>query len=263
MLRGTPDGLELVFDGRPFGETTEELWNRIGERPDFYRGSSALVVFGEALPAAPEFGAFLTRVRDFGIDVRGVRGPSAALSLADAHALAFTEGAAVKSTARKAKADVVRLPEKARSLDADFAGARADLARRRRARGPVTMTPVSSVASVALQKEASTLFVRATLRGGKSVQQLGNVVVVGDVNPGAEIVASGDIVVFGTLRGTVHAGAQGDESARVYAIELMPTQLRIAKYIAAEAENVRSRPVAEEAYIEQGRIVIAPRGAVR
>jgi septum site-determining protein MinC len=125
------------------------------------------------------------------------------------------------------------------------------------------MTPVASVAAVALQKEPQTLFVRATLRGGKSVQQLGNVVVVGDVNPGAEIVATGDIVVFGTLRGTVHAGAQGDERARVSAIELIPTQLRIAKYIAAESEDVRSRPIAEEAYIENGRIVIAPRGVSR
>lgn len=270
MVRGTPEGIELVFDGRPFGETAEELWSRLGERPEFYRGSSALVVLSDTVPPAPEFDAFLARVRDFGIAVRGLRGPREAVVLADAHALAFvprsgdggTSVLANRLAARKAKAEVVRLTEKARSLDADFAGARADLARRRR-RPPVSMTPVASVAAVALQKEASTYFVRTTLRGGKSVQQLGNVVVVGDVNPGAEIVATGDIVVFGTLRGTVHAGAQGDESARISAIELIPTQLRIAKYIAAESGNVRSRPVAEEAYIDNGRIVIAPRGASR
>jgi septum site-determining protein MinC len=262
MLRGTPEGLEFVFDG-PFEQASEDFWTRLGERPDFYRGSPALVVLGEAVPPPQVFGSFLDRVRGFGVDVRALRGPLEAAPLAREHALAFSEGGPAKIRGpRPAKGSVVALTEAARSLDADFAGARADLARRRR-RGPVAVTSVQSVASVAMQKEPGTLYVRGTVRGGRSLQQLGNVVVVGDVNPGAEIVASQDIVIFGACRGTVHAGAQGDESARVFAIELMPTQLRIATLIAAEAQDVRSRPVPEEAFIEKGRIIVAARGVVR
>jgi septum site-determining protein MinC len=269
MLRGTPEGLELVFDGRPFDETSEELWRKLAGRPEFYRGSSAVVILGDAVPEPPVFDRFVARVRDFGIELRGLAGPASAEPLAVSHALGFSArpgvpgpGGAARRAARKAKTEMVVLTGAARSLDADFAGARADLARRRR-RAPASQAAAPAVAAVAAKREPVTLYVRGTVRGGQSLQQLGNIVVVGDVNPGAELVASGDVAVFGRLRGTVHAGAQGDEAARVFAVELMPTQLRIAAYIAAEADNVRSRPQPEEAFIEKGRIVVAARGAIR
>ena len=59
------------------------------------------------------------------------------------------------------------------------------------------------------------VFLKRTLRSGRTVHSMGNVVVLGDVNPGAEIIAAGDVVVWGHLRGNVHAGANGDESAKV------------------------------------------------
>ncbi|HZZ64165.1 MAG TPA: septum site-determining protein MinC, partial [Candidatus Baltobacteraceae bacterium] len=104
-----------------------------------------------------------------------------------------------------------------------------------------------------------THFHSGTMRGGQSLHHLGNVVVVGDVNPGAEIVATGDIVVFGALRGVAHAGAQGDARARVHAIELAPTQLRIATYIAADtsADTVKRGP--ETACVQNDRIAIFAR----
>jgi septum site-determining protein MinC len=96
------------------------------------------------------------------------------------------------------------------------------------------------------------------LRGGQTLQQLGSIVVVGDVNPGAELVATGDIVVFGALRGTAHAGAQGDASARVFALELAATQLRIATYIAAD-DGGRGGPRAPEvAFVDGERIARGP-----
>lgn len=76
------------------------------------------------------------------------------------------------------------------------------------------------------------VLLRRTLRSGFSLQHNGHVIVVGDVNPGAEIIAGGDIVVWGHLRGMVHAGAEGDEGAIVCALDLSPTQLRIAGQIA-------------------------------
>jgi septum site-determining protein MinC len=76
------------------------------------------------------------------------------------------------------------------------------------------------------------ILIRRTLRSGNSVDFSGHVIVIGDVNPGAEIVAEGDIVVWGRLRGMVHAGADGNDEAVVCALDLTPTQLRIADKIA-------------------------------
>jgi septum site-determining protein MinC len=75
------------------------------------------------------------------------------------------------------------------------------------------------------------MLVRRTLRSGHNISYFGHVIVVGDVNPGAEIVAGGNIVVWGHLRGTVHAGADGNKNAMIYALDMSPTQLRIADQI--------------------------------
>ena len=99
------------------------------------------------------------------------------------------------------------------------------------------------------------LVVRRTLRSGQSLRHTGSVAVVGDVNPGAEIVAGGDVVVWGKLRGTVHAGAMGDEAAIVCALDLAPTQLRIAQHIARSPEDRRRKPVPEVARVRSGKIV--------
>ena len=87
------------------------------------------------------------------------------------------------------------------------------------------------------------ILVNRTLRSGHSIQYFGHVVVVGDVNPGAEIVAGGNVVVWGRLRGTVHAGADGNRDAIVCALDLSPTQLRIANIISlAPPQRKKSKP---------------------
>lgn len=98
------------------------------------------------------------------------------------------------------------------------------------------------------------VLVKHTLRSGRTVRSEGHVVVVGDVNAGAEIIAGGDIVVWGRLRGTVHAGANGDEAAVVCALHLAPTQLRIAGYITISPEDKRRKPRPERALVRNGRI---------
>jgi septum site-determining protein MinC len=118
----------------------------------------------------------------------------------------------------------------------------------------IPATPQSAPAGI------STLYHRGTLRGGQTLHNLGNIIVIGDVNPGAELIASGDIVVFGALRGVAHAGAQGDAGARVVALELAPTQLRIATMIAApDGQSSESGP--QHAYILGDRIAIVPHAA--
>jgi septum site-determining protein MinC len=96
--------------------------------------------------------------------------------------------------------------------------------------------------------------VHRTLRSGNHIHYAGHVVVVGDVNPGAEVIAGGDVIVWGRLRGVVHAGAGGNEEAVVCALDLAPTQLRIAGQIATSPER-RGATQPEMAKLKDGQLV--------
>ncbi len=127
---------------------------------------------------------------------------------------------------------------------------------------PIDPPIVLETASTAMPLESAPaddpeagLVARRTLRSGQQLRHPGSITVIGDVNPGAEIVAGGDIVVWGKLRGTVHAGAMGNETAVICALDLAPTQLRIAQYIARSPEGRRRKPVPEVARVRDGKIV--------
>jgi septum site-determining protein MinC len=77
------------------------------------------------------------------------------------------------------------------------------------------------------------LFINKTLRSGKRVEFPGHVVVMGDVNAGAEIIADGNVIVWGRVRGMIHAGAKGNRSSTICALDLSATQLRIATEVSA------------------------------
>ncbi|MDH3942824.1 MAG: septum site-determining protein MinC [Anaerolineae bacterium] len=98
------------------------------------------------------------------------------------------------------------------------------------------------------------LLIRRTIRSGHSIEFAGHVTIIGDVNPGAEVIAGGDIVVWGRLGGMAHAGAEGDESAVVCALDLSPTQLRIAGQIAI-APKRQGKPQPEMAFIRDSGVV--------
>jgi septum site-determining protein MinC len=100
------------------------------------------------------------------------------------------------------------------------------------------------------------VMIRRTLRSGRTVHSQGHVVVYGDVNPGAEIIATGDVIVWGRLRGNVHAGANGDTSAIVCALDMIPTQLRIASYITVSPPEKRHKPKPEIALIRDDQIIV-------
>ncbi len=118
--------------------------------------------------------------------------------------------------------------------------------------------PAPASGSVAtMNVHGETLLVRRTLRSGQRAAFAGNVVVLGDVNPGAELVAGGDIVVVGALRGVAHAGTPDNRSAVVVALRFMPTQLRIADAIARPPDGESRVPRSPEmARIKDDKIVI-------
>ena len=103
-----------------------------------------------------------------------------------------------------------------------------------------------------------TRFIRQTLRSGQVERALeGNMVILGDVNPGAEVVAAGDIIVLGALRGVAHAGALGNTSSIIFALNLLPTQLRIGRFITRPpTEKQPRRQQAEIARVLEDGIIV-------
>lgn len=83
---------------------------------------------------------------------------------------------------------------------------------------------------------------RGNLRSGQSIRHAGAVVILGDVNPGAQVISGGDVLVWGRLRGTVHAGAMGDARTIVAALDFEPVQMRIARHIAMTPKGASNNP---------------------
>jgi septum site-determining protein MinC len=100
------------------------------------------------------------------------------------------------------------------------------------------------------------VMIRRTLRSGRTVHSQGHVVIYGDVNAGAEIIAAGDVIVWGKLRGNVHAGANGDEQAVIAALDMTPTQIRIAGFISMPPVEKRRKVRPEMALIRENRIIV-------
>lgn len=132
-----------------------------------------------------------------------------------------------------------------------------------RTNSPETIRNVEEVGwsvETLIQKEdydTRTVIVRRTIRTGQKLKYEGNLVLVGDVNPGGEIIADGDIIVFGKLRGIAHAGANGNRSATITAIELNPLQIKIADLIKyAPDSGFKPADAPEIAMIKEGEIII-------
>lgn len=103
--------------------------------------------------------------------------------------------------------------------------------------------------------------IRHTIRSGQRVSHPGDLIIVGDVNPGATVTAGGDVMIFGWLRGTVYAGQPDDGSRVIYALRFDPSQVRIASVLALGNSEGSGNP--EKALIENGELVVKPWNDVR
>ncbi|WP_320415740.1 septum site-determining protein MinC [Oxynema aestuarii] len=103
---------------------------------------------------------------------------------------------------------------------------------------------------------ADPLYLETTVRSGLEIRHPGHIIVNGDVNPGGTLIADGDILVWGRLRGIAHAGANGNHRASIMALEMEPTQIRIADFV-ARAPETPSQFYPEVAYVSPQGIRIA------
>lgn len=155
------------------------------------------------------------------------------------------------------------------ALEAAMNGIRAAGGTLGRIRAPrVTVNAATSAAAEQAQAQAQallemqTVIIAHTVRAGFRGEYKGSVVVLGDVNPGAELVAGGDVIVTGALRGLAHAGYGGLESAIVWARPIASTQIRIGDALARSPEGssnmrrMKDNERTERAYLKDGMIVI-------
>lgn len=103
-------------------------------------------------------------------------------------------------------------------------------------------------------------FYKGTLRSGQVLEAETSLVVLGDVNPGAKVISKGNVIILGALKGNVYAGATGNTSSFVVALEMDPVQIRIGDVIARSSDETK-RSVNNEpkiSYVEDGNIYIEP-----
>jgi len=228
-IKGTRNGLLLTLEPEtPFSELLTALSNRLSEAPGFFRGASL---------------ALDTRRRNLRISERTQL--EELLANYQMSVTSLEQTLIAKQIEREViSSDVGSEP----SID-------------------VGNEPTITVEVISEQTQAQayqldprdsddTLFLRRTVRSGQAIHHASSIVILGDVNPGAEIVASGDIIVWGVLRGLVHAGYPNNENAIVCSLLLAPVQLRIAHLLSRPPDGFQVQARPEFATIKNGQIVV-------
>ena len=105
---------------------------------------------------------------------------------------------------------------------------------------------------------SKTNFHQGTVRSGEYIESSGDLLILGDVNPGAKVSAEGNIIIWGRLLGIAHAGNKGNSNATISALQLRPLQIRIAKKIARGPKEKPQIGLAEQARIASEEIIISP-----
>ena len=219
-IKGTRNGLLLTLEPEtPFSDLLTALSERLAEAPGFFRGASLALDTTRRSLQRGERTQLEALLSYYHMSVAEQEPPTITLPAPDA-----------QENGHKASDDPVSA-----------------------AQGPDQQTQNGQSA---LRETDDTLFLRRTVRSGQAIHHASNVVVLGDVNPGAEIVAGGDIVVWGVLRGMVHAGYPDNEQSVVCSLLLAPVQLRIAHLLSRPPEGYEAQPRPEVAAIRNGQIVV-------
>lgn len=238
-IKGRPGGVSLEIGEGDWEQLLALLADRLAAAEGFFRGGRVVLeAGGRSLDAAQ-----LRQVRNL-LEERGMK-LGIVRSTAD-HTLqaAHDVGISTKND------DAEPAPEPAQPAS--------------RAAPPVH----PPVAEAPLPAPPADFVYRGSLRSGQVLRKAESIVVIGDVNPGAQVISSGDIMVWGRLRGIARAGVDGNKQAVVAALDFIPTQLRIASVTAVPPEKKRSPAIffwrrspkrrPEIARIIDGRIVVEP-----
>ncbi len=235
-IKGNKHGLTITLLPGPMSDVLSELAERLTRTASFFRGGQVTLNVENPDLSASQLHAIEQLLRQHEITLRRIVTSDAQLAGASV-ALGLMVGAGESVVETESEPRVAREP---------VARVRASI--------PTVANPELDAIDTAPAYPG--IVVRRTLRSGASVRHAGHVIVVGDVNPGAEVIAAGDVIVWGKLRGLVHAGAMGDNHAIVCALLCEPTQLRIGNVIARMPERKKRKSAPEMASIREGKIEV-------
>lgn len=227
-IKGIREGLLLTAERLTFADLMAQLAQVMPEKEAFLRGSSITLQVGNMALDRAQLGQLKQALAEWELELWAV----------------LSDREATRTAARSM------------GLGTRLAGSQTDLSGNYRAAPEETATARRDRPTT--DPEPNGLVIKETLRSGRSIYTPGSIVVIGDVNPGAELIAGGDVIVWGRLRGLVHAGAHGDTTAVICALSLTPTQLRIADQIAISPDDKGKTAVAEQAFIHNGHIEAQP-----
>ncbi len=273
ILRGTARGLEVVIDGTAsVAAITSDIMKRIDEAPAFFRGNDVRIrVESGPLPAG-----CLARLDElammFELRIVEVTAAKRAGSVSGAEAVPEPNLAAGSmrattsdddaATSAKVVAVAPPAPEAAdASLVEDVSELVAATSTPPEPPRAVTERASAPVQAAAAAPELPDLPVPGTrvfvgpVRSGVILEHVGHLIIFGDVNPGAEVRASGNIVVLGRLRGTAHA-CIGQDVGFIMALRLEPQQLRIGRKVARAADSDKPASEPEIAYGTGDNVVV-------
>jgi septum formation inhibitor MinC len=274
ILRGTARGLEMVVNGRATVDAIAfALVKRLDEAPNFFRGSDVRISVDDGPLAAGCLARLDAIAVRFGLRIIEV----AAAQRSDRDAVPkpnLATGSAPSASGfeeeertNTAAAALIEVPDSAPILPAGpVMLAQAELTEIVSLIGePLsfeeptqTAVPLSLARSPESELETATSETRhvvGPVRSGVILDHAGHLIVFGDVNPGAEIRATGNIIVLGRLRGTAHAGI-GQDVGFILSLRLEPQQLRIGRMVARAADSDTPASEAEIAYCTGGNIVV-------
>ena len=278
ILRGTARGLEIWIDGtRSMAAITTDIMKRLDEAPTFFRGSDVRIrVEDGPLPAGclariDEIAVMFelrivevtaaTRPRPGSVsDADAVPEANLATGSAPSPANAFEDESPTNANATPLAVPPA-IPEilEASSLDDELVELVRSLPEDPGSFDEPTnaAAPLQLAASPEIEVEPTTgtRVVVGPVRSGVILEHLGHLIIFGDVNPGAEVRASGNIVVLGRLRGTAHAGI-GQDVGFILSLRLEPQQLRIGRQVARAADSDTPISEPEIAYATGGSIVV-------
>ena len=254
-IRGTSEGLVITLGAGDLGALLRELDERLSSTASFFRGGRVALHVGPRELTTEDLEALGQTISRNGVSLWAVISDNVATqAAAEALGLETTSGRQAAPLPEAASLPR-REPHPERDEGPVLSGVEGPVLSRVEGQ----LVTEEDAALRLAQDTASGTLVRRTLRSGQVVQHPGHVVVIGDVNPGAEIIAGGDVVVWGKLRGIVHAGAIGDDGAVVCALSLAPLQLRIGSHIARAPEGREDLPERPEiASVQDGEIVAEP-----
>lgn len=269
LLRGGARGLEFLIWGRATVEAiAAALCTRLAEAPAFFRGNTVRVRVEDG-PLPPgclgrldDIAArFELRILEVG-PVKPARAEPevpqlAAGSAGIASPLSTADTAPVTALAAPpavAEAEPVNAPEPAEAAEP---AAKASEPPEPAAAKAAEPSNAEAVAQELVERlpAGETRIVVGPVRSGVILDHPGNLVVVGDVNPGAEVRAERNIIVLGRLRGIAHAGI-GRSYGFILALKLEPQQLRIARQVARAGDADGPAAAAEIAYVTSNKIVV-------